>query len=85
MNTPLTSKMRRNDYEENSVMSQVHRPFTGGMAAKVVNKKKSLHKVVLKLKQSTKSIEIFEDEEEDQSIPMVLIFLSRLCAEFIVN
>ncbi|MFS8016720.1 putative cyclin domain-containing protein [Helianthus anomalus] len=51
-------------------MSQVHRPLTGGMAAKVVNKKKSLPKVVLKPKQSTKSIEIFEDEEEDQSIPM---------------
>ncbi|XP_022012269.1 G2/mitotic-specific cyclin-1 isoform X2 [Helianthus annuus] len=51
-------------------MSQVHRPLTGGMAAKVVNKKKSLPEVIFKPNQSTKSIEIFEDEEEDQTIPM---------------
>ncbi|KAJ0456455.1 putative cyclin domain-containing protein [Helianthus annuus] len=62
---------RRNDYKENSVMSQVHRPLTGGMAAKVVNKKKSLPEVIFKPNQSTKSIEIFEDEEEDQTIPMI--------------
>ncbi|KAF5765220.1 putative cyclin [Helianthus annuus] len=61
----------RNDYKENSVMSQVHRPLTGGMAAKVVNKKKSLPEVIFKPNQSTKSIEIFEDEEEDQTIPMI--------------
>ncbi|KAK1423519.1 hypothetical protein QVD17_18823 [Tagetes erecta] len=59
-----------NGNNENSVVNQVHRPVTRKLAAEIANKKQCLSEDVLKPKQSSESLKIFEDE--DQPVPMTL-------------